>query len=180
MEMAQRPQRDTDENRWGMEFIGLGWETVRKYDPEILQHDGAFFSYRSLVAMDQKDRTGVVVLWNSEDSDLRDIGRHLLDARYPLWRERHAVAIDPQLLEASAGEYRSSPGYGLTFTREGKRFFSQGTGDKSKRELLAESGTEFFEKDTGYRVTFMRDNTGRLTATVYTPNGMDFTIPKIK
>lgn len=122
----------------------------------------------------------MVVLWNSEDSDLRDIGRHLLDARYSLWRQGRAVAIDPKLLDTYAGEYRSSPNYDLTFTREGKRFFSQGTGDKSNRELLAESGTEFFEKDTNYRVTFMRDNTGRLTATVYASNGLDFTVPKIK
>jgi CubicO group peptidase (beta-lactamase class C family) len=180
MEMAQRPQRDTDENHWGMEFIGLGWETVRKYDPEIVQHDGVFFGYRSYVAMDKKNRRGVVVLWNSEDSDLSDIGRHLLDARYSLWRQRRAVSIDPKLLDTYAGEYRSSPNFGLTFTREGKRFFSQGTGAKSKKELLAESGTEFFEKDTDYRVTFMRDNTGRLTATVYPSNGLDFTVPKIK
>jgi CubicO group peptidase (beta-lactamase class C family) len=180
MEMAQRPQRDTDENHWGMEFIGLGWETVKKYDPEIVQHDGVFFGYRSFVAMDKKDRRGVVVLWNSEDSDLRDIGRHLLDARYPLWRQRRAVSIDPKLLDTYAGEYRSSPNYGLTFTREGKRFLFEGTGDKSKRELLAESGTEFFEKDTDYRVTFVRDNTGRLTATIYLSDGLDFTIPKIK
>ena len=180
METAHRPQRDTDNNHWGMVFVGLGWETLKKYDPEIVQHDGSFIGYRSFVGMDKKNRRGVVVLWNSAKSDLRDIGRHLLDQRYAMWQERRAIIIDPKLLETYAGEYRSSPNYGLTFTREGKRFFSQGTGDKSKRELLPESGTEFFEKDTDYRVTFMRDNTGRLTATVYASNGLDFTVPKIK
>jgi D-alanyl-D-alanine-carboxypeptidase/D-alanyl-D-alanine-endopeptidase len=179
METAHRPQRDTDNNHWGMDFVGLGWEILKKYDPEIVWHDGSVMGYRSFVGMDKKNRRGVVVLWNSAESNLTDIGRHLLDQRYALWKERRAIAIDSKLLDVYAGEYRSVPTYGLTFTRQGQRFFSQGTGGQ-KREMFAESETAFFASDSNFRVVFARDTAGRLTATVYTSDGLDFTVPKIK
>src|SRR5439155_9325092 len=78
VQMAHRAQRDTDANNWGMEFVGLGWHILRKYDPEIVWHDGDFIGYRSFVGMDKRNRRGVVVLWNAAN-DLNDIGRYLLD-----------------------------------------------------------------------------------------------------
>jgi hypothetical protein len=119
-----------------------------------------------------------VVLWNSAETDLRDIGRHLLDSRFALWRERRAITLDPKLLDSYAGEYRSSPTYGLTFTRAGRRFFVQGTGSE-KLELFPESETEFFANTSDYRVVFGKDNAGRPTATIYS-GGLDFTVPRIK
>jgi hypothetical protein len=177
MQAAQHARRDTDDNHWGMEFVGLGWALLRKYDPEIVWHNGAFLGYRSFVGLDSRHHRGVVVLWNS-DHNLDDIGRHLLDTRYALSRARSAIALDAKTFDQYVGEYRSSPTFGLTVTREGKHFFVQSTGQK-KSELFAESDTEFFEKGADTQVVFGRDATGGLTATVYS-RGLDFTMPKIR
>jgi len=176
MKMAQQARRDTDDNHWGMDFVALGWGVRRKYDPEIVWKNGAFVGYRSFVGFDSRHRRGVVVLWNS-DNNLDDIGRHLLDTRYAVSRAHNAIALDAKSFDQYVGEYRSSPTFGLTVSREGKHFFVQGTGQK-KSELFAESNTEFFEKGANTQVVFARDNSNGLTVTLYS-QGLDVTFPKV-
>ena len=176
MKLAQQARRDTDDNHWGMDFVGLGWEVLRKYDPELVWHNGAGLGYRSFVGLDWRHRRGVVVLWNS-DNNLDDIGRHLLDPRYAVSRARSAIALDSKSFDQYVGEYRSSPTFGLTVTRQGTHSFMQGTGQR-KSELFAESDTAFFEKGANTQVVFARDSAGGLTATVYS-QGLDFTLPKV-
>jgi CubicO group peptidase (beta-lactamase class C family) len=112
--------------------IGLGWRfEPRRNGLEIVWTGGATYGSRTFAGYDPKSRVGVVVLSNyNSGSGIDDIGRHVLDpdaliensaAVKP--RERTAVTIVPELLDAYAGRYRFPNGEVWIVRRDGSRFF---------------------------------------------------------
>jgi CubicO group peptidase (beta-lactamase class C family) len=61
----------------------LGWHTYSRYDKEIIWHDGQTGGYHSFLGILADEKTGVVVLVNS-NYDIDAIGLHLLDPLVPL------------------------------------------------------------------------------------------------
>lgn len=80
MQKAHQPQHETGTP--GLE-VGLGWHILKRFDTEIVWHNGGTGGYHSFVGFNKATRKGVVVLSNSTN-DIDDIGRHLLESRYPL------------------------------------------------------------------------------------------------
>jgi len=65
--------------------IAYAWRIQTKDGNSIIWHSGGTGGYRTYMGFDPKTRTGVVVLSNlGSDTGDNDIGRHLLDASYPL------------------------------------------------------------------------------------------------
>ncbi len=65
--------------------IAYGWHVQTKDGSSIIWHNGGTGGYRTYMGYDPKARTGVVVLSNvSSPAGPDDIGRHLLNASYPL------------------------------------------------------------------------------------------------
>jgi len=62
---------------------GYAWIVDTTYDTELIYHSGGTGGYRSFVGLKPDSQKGVIVLTNST-LDVADIGRHLLDERYPL------------------------------------------------------------------------------------------------
>jgi len=77
MTLTHQPRHD----KAGESKIGLNWFINNKGSEEIISHGGATGGYRAYVGF--TDKTGVVVLTNSDD-DADDIGVHLLNAKSPL------------------------------------------------------------------------------------------------
>lgn len=142
----------------GME-IAYGWHVQTKDGSAIVWHNGGTGGYRSYMGYDPKARTGVVVLTNiSTDAGVDDIGRHLLNANYPLAKvtppvEHSESTIDPKTFDAYAGTYRLAPFVLVTASREDARFYLQVTG-QPKVEMFAESEKKFFLKVVDAQVTF--------------------------
>lgn len=172
---THEPQRDADDPKVK---VGLTWAIASHHETEIVMHDGFLSGYRSFVGFDKKGRRGVVVLWNSFN-EMDDIGLHLLDPGYVLVREHKAVKIDPMIFDAYAGQYELEPNFVLTFTRKGDKFFARATG-QDKLELFAESEADFFLKVANIQVTFVKDETGRVTHAVTHQNGEEQIAKKIK
>jgi CubicO group peptidase (beta-lactamase class C family) len=104
MQRAQQSQRETGQPDLS---IGLNWHILKKFDSEIIWHNGATGGYHSFIGFDKKNRKGVVVLSNSAN-DIDDIGRHLLVSQYPLAKleppkEHKAIQLDPKIFDAYAG-----------------------------------------------------------------------------
>ena len=180
MEKAQQSQRETGQADL---TIGLNWHILKKFDSEMVWHNGGTGGYHSFIGLDKKNRKGIVVLSNSAN-DIDDIGRHLLVSQYPLakvepTKEHKAIQIDGKIFDAYAGEYQLAPGFSIVFTREGERFFMQPTG-QSKTEILPESETEFFVSVADVQVTFVKDDQGQVTQAVLHQNGRNVTAKKIK
>ncbi len=163
--------------------IGLGWHILKKFNTEIVWHNGGTGGYHSFIGFDQKKRKGVVVLSNSAN-DIDDIGRHILESQYPLAKietpkERKEIKLDPKVFDAYVGEYQLAPGFVFTISREGERYFSAVSG-QGRFEIFAETETVFFLKVVDAQITFAKDDKGQVTHLVLHQNGVDQRAKKTK
>lgn len=172
MEKTQQTQRPAGSPELQ---IGLAWHTIKKYDSEIVFHDGGTGGYRSLIAFDRAKKTGVVVLSNSE-VDINDIGLHLLNEKYELTKltipkKGHTeIKVDPAIFDAYVGGYRSPEGVEYAVTRQEDRLFLQPAG-KSRFRIFPESETGFFAKLFDLQVSFEKDASGKVTGFTLVQNG---------
>jgi uncharacterized pyridoxamine 5'-phosphate oxidase family protein len=83
-------------------------------------------------------------------------------------------------LDAVAGKYDYGKGkIILTVTREGERLFAQLTG-QPRVEIFAKSETEFFWKVVNARVTFVKDDKGKVTKAIHEQGPAKFEAPKLE
>jgi CubicO group peptidase (beta-lactamase class C family) len=150
--------------------IGMAWHVLTKFDTEIWWHNGGTYGYRSFVGFNPAKKEGVVVLCNTfVDND--DLGRHVLENRYPVvsfqkQTPRKEVQVDAAVLEQYVGEYELAPTFKITVTREGSHLFVQATA-QPRFEIFAQSESEFFLKVVDAQVTFSKDGL------ILHQNGMD-------
>jgi len=179
--MTHAPRKSLGIDEWS---IGLGWHLRSAHGAEIIWHNGQTGGYHAFIGFDQKTGIGVVVLHNAA-ADIDDIGFHLIDARFPLTKPqappkpRTEIAVDPNLLGAYVGEYQLSPDFSISVTRDGGRLFVQAT-EQEKIQAFPESETEFFLKVTDAQISFIKDESGRITHLVLHQNGRDIQGKKIK
>lgn len=135
--------------------IAMAWHILTKFDQQIYWHNGGTGGYRSFMGFNPDTRQGVVILCNTfTDND--DLGRHILESRYPVAAVRKEVQVDPAILEHYVGEYQLTPAFKITVTRDGARLFVQATG-QPRFEVFAQSETEFFLKVVDAQITFEKD-----------------------
>jgi serine-type D-Ala-D-Ala carboxypeptidase/endopeptidase len=146
--------------------VALGWHILTKDGREIIWHNGGTGGFRTFIGYDPKNRIGVVALSNaSTATGVDDIGRHLLDVRFPLAqppKEHKQVAVDPTLFDGYVGRYELAPTFVITVTREGDRLFGQATG-QPKFEMFPESEKDYFLKVVDAQITFETDGHGKAT-----------------
>ncbi len=151
--------------------IMMAWHRLTKFGTEIVWHNGGTAGYRTFAGFDPAAKRGVVVLCNTSlDND--DIGRHILEIKYPV---KHydppppEVIVDSKLLQTYTGEYALGPAT-VTIIAEGSRLFTQITG-QPKFELFATKDTEFYLKVVEAQVSFVRDENGKVTHLILHQNG---------
>lgn len=67
--------------------VAYGWRIQMKHGSTIIWHGGSTGGYRSWIGFDPHARAGVIVLSNVSMPVLSDdIGPHLLNSKYPLWK----------------------------------------------------------------------------------------------
>jgi CubicO group peptidase (beta-lactamase class C family) len=152
--------------------IGMAWHLLTKFDTQIWWHNGGTYGYRSFMGFNLAKKEGVVVLCNAfTDND--DLGRHILESRYPVAASPKEVQVDATVLERYVGEYELTPAFKIAVTRDGARLFIQATG-QPRLEIFAESESEFFLKVVDARITFLADGL------ILHQGGMDQKAKKVK
>ncbi len=147
--------------------IALGWHVNRVHVPPIIWHNGGTGGYRSFVGFDAVDGLGVVVLSNTANP-VDDIGLHLLNSQFELAaqpKQRVAIVLKPEVADACVGRYAFGPQSGLTFSREGSRYFVQLTG-QDKLEVYPETETDFFPTMVEAQISFAKDADGHINSVV--------------
>jgi hypothetical protein len=158
--------------------IAYAWHIQTKDGTSIVWHNGGTGGYRSYMGYDPKARVGVVVLANiSTPAGEDDIGRHLLNASYPLLKveapaEHQQITLDTKTFDRYAGQYRLGPNAILTMSRDGDRFYTQLTG-QPKLEVFAESERKFFLRVVDAQLTFDVDAQGAANQATLHQNGTD-------
>jgi CubicO group peptidase (beta-lactamase class C family) len=77
----------------------------------------------------------------------------------PVPSERKEAKVSEELLARYTGEYKMTPGFSLTITKEGQKLFAQATG-QGKNEIYPESDTKFFLKVVDAQLEFSKDTGG--------------------
>lgn len=159
--------------------IGLGWFVTTKFGDEIVFHDGGTGGYQSFVGYSAHSRRGVVVLSNAQGfPGINDIGRHLLNTRFPLAQPQREIAVRPETLQAYVGRYRLDATRVFTVTRDGDQLYAQLTGQK-RFGLYGESERKFFYKVVNAQITFEADDAGKVPQLILHQNGKDLPAPRI-
>jgi serine-type D-Ala-D-Ala carboxypeptidase/endopeptidase len=155
--------------------IALGWHVLRSPGgKEIAWHNGGTGGYRSFMAINRAERTGVVILSNTfTTGGVDDIALHILDRSIPLLAPAvrpKEVAVSAETLERYVGRYELAPTFVIAVTREGTRLFVQAT-NQPRFEAFASSDREFFLKSVDAQITFEVGRDGRATALILHQNG---------
>lgn len=85
----------------------------------------------------------------------------------------------PEILETYVGVYELSPDLSLVVSIEDGGLFLEPTG-QGKYPMFAESETKFFLRVAGVRMTFMRDEEGRVTGLTLHQGGRDQLAAKVQ
>ena len=159
--------------------IAYAWHIQTKNGNSIIWHNGGTGGYRTYMGFDPKTRVGVVVLSNiSTAAGPDDIGRHLLDASYPLIKTPKEVTVDPKGLDNYVGSYQLAPTMIMAVSRDGDQLFLQLTG-QPKFQLFSEAAGKFFLKVVDAQLTFNTDAQGKATEAVLHQGGRDMTAKRI-
>jgi beta-lactamase class C len=97
---------------------GLGWRSFSYAGHALVGHRGAVDGYGSLILFDPADKSGIVMLWNSNQSKPARLQLEFFDLLYGLpstdWLELEAPATLPMAQAAAPG---SAPGQPAGVTR---------------------------------------------------------------
>jgi len=164
--------------------IAYAWHIQTKNGNSIVWHNGGTGGYRSYMGFNPETRVGVVVLSNSStDAAPDDVGRHLLDASYPLdkvepIKEHKEITIDTKVFDNYVGAYQLAPNAVMTISRDGYQFFTQLTG-QGKIQIYPESDRKFFLKLVDAQLTFDTDAQGKATQVMLHQNGRDLPAKRV-
>ncbi len=170
IQTTHTPRLDIGSN----EAIGLGWHI--KKSEAILWHNGQTGGYHSFVGLRKNPPVGVVVLGNSAGGTVDTIGYRLLDlldgkqpGPLPI---RIPARVDPTILEEYVGNYELYPNFVLSVTRTGDRLWVQATG-QPRLGIYPESETQFFYRAVDARITFVRNQEGKVDKLILRQHGLD-------
>jgi CubicO group peptidase (beta-lactamase class C family) len=94
------PMEETHEIQF--ENQALGWDSTGS----VLWKDGGTMGYRAFAGFDQKRRRGVVVLSNTADEELDEVGFLLLSSEWQSDKRPIAIKITPRTYDEYVGQYR--------------------------------------------------------------------------
>ena len=122
-----------------------------------------------------RDDQGKIVSFVSDDRGKLDTW-NLTEKKI---EEKKSITVDEAMLEKYVGQYELQPGFIITFTREGNKLFTQGTG-QPRFEVFAESETKFFLKVVDAQVEFVPDADGKVNKMILNQGGQTMEAKRIK
>jgi hypothetical protein len=87
--------------------------------------------------------------------------------QFPFWqqekriKEPKAIEVDPKIYDAYVGQYEIEAGAVITVIKENNSLFAR-VSEQQKFELFPESETKYFIKEAHVRVTFIKDEQGKV------------------
>jgi hypothetical protein len=94
-------------------------------------------------------------------------------------KEEVTIELKPAILDNYIGRYKLSDNIIVTVSRENNKLFAEPTG-QPKVEMLAVSETDFVIKEINAKVSFVKDESGKVKKIKLNMNGMDSELPKLE
>jgi serine-type D-Ala-D-Ala carboxypeptidase/endopeptidase len=169
--------------------IGLGWHIFNEKKGNLMLHPGATYGYLAFVGFVKETGKGVVVLTNSGEGQIFDIGLHLLNPGFKLWPvkqsksvevpEATSVEVPEEILETYVGTYKLNSSFCIVIRRKGRQLFAQATGQPGF-EIFAKNSKEFFLKVVNAQIIFNAKDKEGIESLTLIQNGKKNHLKKIK
>jgi len=181
-EMVRQMLTPVSDN-YGLGFFIEGTGKNRQFN-----HGGSTLEFNAHLLGYSQTGQGVVIMTNSLKGErlINELLRSVANEYgWPDFKpkEKAIAKIDPKIYDNYVGEYQFdfSPDYVLTIINESGQLMmelKQPTG-KSKTELYPESELKFFRKDAEVEITFVKNETGRVTHLIFTQDEQEFRVNKL-
>ncbi len=158
--------------------IGLGWHIWKKHGSDITWHNGGTGGFASFIGFRTDTKEGVVVLSNSAYRGVDQIGLHLLNNKYALADIPDEVAVDAAKLPDYAGTYTLPMGQIFSVRVENNRLMVKLSG-QDFYPVFPESNDKFFYKIVEAKLSFLRDDQGKVDRLILHQGGLDQTAKKM-
>lgn len=138
----------------------------------MVSHGGGINGFNTYLARFPVEKVTVVVLRNI-DGGSPGPGKISNDLAALLFGEKlepTIAKVDPKIYDAYVGEYQLAPNFILAVRRNGDRLITQATG-QGEIEIFPESETKFFPKVMEAKLTFVKDESGKVTHLILQQNG---------
>jgi CubicO group peptidase (beta-lactamase class C family) len=89
------------------------------------------------------------------------------------------VNVDSEIYKTLNGKYQLAPTFSITVTTENNKIFAQATGQQ-KFEIFPTSEYEYYLKVVNAQISFVKDDSGKITELILHQNGKDLQGKKIK
>jgi serine-type D-Ala-D-Ala carboxypeptidase/endopeptidase len=167
-------------------YAAAGWFVETAHSDELVVKDGGTGGYSTFVGYSARTGIAAVLLsntgysWYDPTSGTKitswastpALGRHLLNANFPLPTLHRQVPIDPAKLSAYAGRYPLTPRFVMTVTPKDGHLMVQATG-QDEYEVFPESDARFFYRVVNAQITFELAPDGTASALLLHQNGRD-------
>lgn len=155
--------------------MGLGWHIAR--DGISRWHNGGTGGYASMMVVIPDSSIAVVVLSNTAAyARITQLGETLAQVLAGKQIDpptvRKTVKVDPAVLQSYAGEYIFNPMMTLSVIAKEDQLWVQMTG-QPEVQIFPESDTQFFLKIVDAQISFVKDESGKVTKLILHQNGMD-------
>jgi CubicO group peptidase (beta-lactamase class C family) len=94
-------------------------------------------------------------------------------------KEEVVIQLKPEILDNYTGKYKLNENVIVTVTRENNRLFAEPTG-QPKVEMLAVSETDFVIKEINAKLSFVKDENGKVKKIKLNMNGIDSELPRVE
>lgn len=168
---------------------GYGWMVQKFRGRQEISHGGGLHGFLSHLLRLPEERFTVAVLVNcwptppGVDLDPGALAREIVDAYLGETLAPRAIPkIDTNVSAAALEDVVGRYDYGtaiLTVTREGDRIFAQLAG-QPRFEIFPKSDNTFFWKVVEARVTFVKDENGRVNKAIHRQGGQTLHAPRLQ
>jgi len=152
--------------------MGLGWHVAR--DGNTRWHNGQTGGYHSMVLIDRRSKSGVVVLSNTATGEVdklaEDLIRMLAGGKVTPRTFEKAVKVSREVMWKYVGRYELAPAFIFTVKLDEDRLMVDLTGQPALR-IFPKSDTEWEYRVVDARIQFNVDGKGNCTELVLDQNG---------
>ncbi|MFH1253839.1 MAG: serine hydrolase [bacterium] len=154
---------------------GYGWCIGKLHNRNITEHAGGIDGFSTDICRYPDEKVCVIVLSNCNHFKASKIAQGLaaivFREKYELPKKHIAISINPTIYDQYVGKYKIDENLVIGIIKEGNQIFAQPSNpskpvpsaNQSKLELLPESDIEFFHKTVDAQISFIKDETGKVT-----------------
>ncbi len=158
---------------------GFGWFIDSVSGRRIIGHSGGASGYRSYLVRIPEENTVIILLCNSENTDVNAVKKKLLNV---MFNEPYKIPsggkIAHRLLEKYQGAYAMTPRMTIYISAENGRLTARPSMQKAAL-LLPETESRFYVDDINGYIDFLKAGTGDVDTLVLTQDGKRYTGARI-